>query len=110
MSYLFKNFINDKIVEKHFKERYGKKYKLEMDMQYQFQYKSHTIDVGFTADKKAFWIFKYKNEYYMNIIEDITFKDKYMAIDIYITLTENAINSYKQITGLQKIRRKAKLK
>ena len=107
MGYLFKTYISDEIVEKHFKAKYGKKYKLKIDIQYQFQYKSHKIDIGFTEDRKAFWIFQYKKEYYMNIIEDIEFKDKYQILDVYSTLMENSVDSYKHITGLAKARKDA---
>lgn len=107
MSYLFKEFISEDIVESKFQDKYGKKYKLKMDMQYQFQYKSHKMDIGFTADRKGFWIFKYKEDYYMNIIEDITFTDKYEIIDIYTTLMDNAVNTYKMIVGGAKLRKEA---
>lgn len=110
MSYLFKTYISEDIVEKHFKKKYGKDYKLKMDIQYQFQYKSHKIDIGFTADRKGFWIFKYKDDYYMNIIEDITFTDKYEIIDVYTTLMDNAVSSYKSVVGLAKLRKEAKKK
>lgn len=107
MSYLFKQYISEEIVQGKFQDKYGKDYKLKMDMQYQFQYKSHKIDIGFTRDRKAFWIFKYKEDYYMNIIEDITFKDKYEIIDVYTTLMDNSVDTYKHITGKAKLRKEA---
>lgn len=107
MSYLFNQYISEEIVQTKFQDKYGKGYKLKVDMSYQFKYKSHKIDIGFTADKKAFWIFKYKEDYYMNIIEDITFTDKYEIIDVYTTLMDNAVSTYKAVVGKAKLRRDA---
>lgn len=106
MAFLFKVFISDKIVEGKFQDKYGKDYKLKVDVSYQYQYKSHKVDIGFTKDKKAYWIFKYKGEYYMNILEEIDLGDKYMVIDIYNTMIENAVATLNNITGMQKLKRK----
>lgn len=108
MSFLFKEFISDEVVEKHFQERYGKDYELHIDVQYQFEHRKKKMDIGFTRDAKAFWIFQYKKEYYMNIMDDIELNDKYTVIDIYTTLEENAKKSYDSIVGLQKMRKEAK--
>lgn len=106
MAFLFKVFISDEIVQEKFRDKYGKKYKLKIDVSYQYQYKSHKIDIGFTKDKKAYWIVKYKGDYYMNIIEDVDLGDKYMVVDIYLTLAENAVASLNNLTGMQKLKRK----
>lgn len=101
----FKTYIGDKIVEKHLQDRYGKDYKFQVEMSYQHQYKSCKIDVHFTADAKALWIFKYKEQYFMNIVEDVVLKDKYTVIDLYLNLVQNAEASYNQLTGLAKYKR-----
>lgn len=106
MANIFKVFISDKIVEEKLRDRYGKDYKLEIEMNYQHRYKSTKIDVGFTHDNKAYWILKYKGDFYMNVIEDIELKDKYTVIDIYTTLVENAIDTYNHISGMQREKRK----
>lgn len=105
MGYLFREYISDEIVQEKFRDKYGKKYKLKLDIQYQVQYKSAKIDVGFTQDKKAFWIFKYKDDYYMNIIEELEEKDKYSLIDVYTTLVTNAQDTHNHLTGLAKAKR-----
>lgn len=105
MNALFKTYIADTIVEKHLQERYGKRYKFKVEMSYQYQYKSCKVDIHFTADKKALWIFKYKGEYYMNIVEDVELKDKYTVIDLYLSLVDNAQASYNHLTGLAKYKR-----
>lgn len=110
MAELYKVFIEPKIVEEHMRKKYGKDFVLKIQMQYQYRYKSCKIDIGFTADKKAFWIFKYKGDYYMNIIDEIKLKDKYSVIDIYTTLAENAVESYNFAVGMQKEKRKVKKK
>jgi len=98
----YKVFISDKIVLGKFQDKYGKKYKSEVELEYQHTHGTTKIDVGFTSDKKAFWIFKYKGEYYMNIIEDIVLKDKYTILDVYTTLVENSIDSCKQVIKVNK--------
>lgn len=108
MGYLFRQYISDEIVESKFKDKYGKKYKLKLEIQYQTEFNKTKIDIGFTEDNKAFWIFKYKGDYYMNIMEEIELKDKYTVLDIYTTLVENAIHSYKYQVGLLKMRKEAK--
>lgn len=108
MSFLFKQYISDEIVAEKFKERYGKKYKLKIEIQYQVEHNRNKIDIGFTEDDKAFWIFKYKKDYYMNIIENIDLGDKYTVLDVYTTLVENAVNTYRHLAGLTKLRKKAK--
>lgn len=110
MAQTFKTFISDEIVQEKMRAKYGKKYKLKMDMSYQYQYKSTKIDIGFTADKKAFWIFKWKGDYYMNIIDEITLKDKYRVVDIYVTLAENAVESLNHIVEMEKLKRSYKKK
>ncbi len=107
MGYLFKEYIEEKIVEEKFRDRYGKKYKLKNEMQYQFEFNRIKMDVGFTEDLKAYWIFKYKGDYYMKIMEEIELKDKYSVLDIYTTLMENAVATYKHRAGLLKARKKA---
>jgi len=108
MTQLYKTFISDKVVQEKMRDLYGKKYKLKMEMSYQYKYKSTKVDIGFTADKKAFWILKYKGEYYMNIIDGIELKDKYSVIDLYITLSENAVESFNQLAEMQKLKRSYK--
>lgn len=110
MGYLFKQYVSDEIVEKHFKERYGENYKLEIDIQYQFEFRNKKMDVGFTKDDKAFWIFQYKKDHYMNIMEGIELKDKYTILDIYTTLMQNAVDTYKHLLGLTVMREEAKKK
>jgi len=105
MVQLYKMFIGEDVLEKQFQEKYGKKYKLKIEMEYQYQYKSTKIDIGFTADKKAFWAFRYRKQVYMNILEEIELKDKYTVIDIYTTLAENAVASINHITGMAKAKR-----
>ena len=100
---LYKVYISDKIVESKMRDRYGKDYKLKMEMQYQHVHKRMKIDVGFTADKKAFWIFKYKGEYYMNIVDEVELKDKYTVIDLYCNLVDNACESFDQIKTAEKL-------
>lgn len=107
MSYLFKRYISDEIVESKFQDKYGKKYKLEIEIQYQFEFRNKKMDIGFTKDDKAYWMFKFKGEYYMNIIEDIVLEDKYTVLDVYNNLMENAVNSYRAILGVQKQREEA---
>lgn len=101
----FKTFIADSIVEKHMQDRYGKKYKLKVDMSYQHQYKSCKIDIHFTADKKALWVFKYKGDLYMNIVEKVQLKDKFSIIDLYLNLVQNAEASYNYQVNLAKYKR-----
>mgnify|MGYP001811675190 CR=1 FL=1 len=108
MAFLYKVYIADKIKEEKFKDKYGKKYKLKIDVQYQYRYKSTKIDVAFTADKKAFWMFKYKGDYYMNIIDEIDLGDKYYILDIFMTLIENATETHNFLTGMQKEKKKRK--
>lgn len=105
MAQAYKIFISDDIAQEKMRERYGEKYKLKVAMSYQHKYKSCKIDVVFTKDKKAYWIFKYKGEYYMNIIEDIVYKDRFVVIDIYTTLIENAIDSYNHAVEKSKMER-----
>ena len=100
---LYKTFISDKIVEGKMQDKYGKKYKLKMEMEYQHLHKRTTIDIGFTADKKSFWMFKYKSEYYMNIVDEIDLKDKYTVIDLYSNLVGNACESFDQIKTAEKL-------
>lgn len=106
MGFLFNQYISDEIVQDQFRKKYGKKYKLTLEIQYQFEYNRCKMDIGFTADSKAFWIFKYKGEYYMNIMEDIELKDKYTVLDVYTTLLQNAIDSYRFQAGLIKMKKK----
>ena len=105
MGFLFTQFISDEIVQDQFRKKYGKKYGLKLEMQYQFEYNRTKIDIGFTADAKAFWIFKYKGEYYMNIMEEIEEKDKYTLTDVFTTLLQNAIDSYRFQAGLTKMKK-----
>lgn len=84
MAQIFKTFIADEIAQEKLRDRYGAKYKLKVDMAYQYQHKSCKIDIVFTKDKKAYWIFKYKGDYYMNIIEGLQLKDKYSIIDVFM--------------------------
>jgi len=105
MAQTYKMFIGEDVIQKHFQDKYGKKYKLKLDIEYQYRYKSLKVDIGFTADKKAFWAFRYKKEVYMNIIEDIELKDKYTTIDVYTTLAENAVESYNQMTEMARLKR-----
>ena len=107
MVQLYKIFISDEVLQKKFQSKYGKKYKLKLEMEYQYQHKSCKIDIGFTADKKAFWVFKYKGDIYMNIVEDVELKDKYTVIDLYLNLVENAKESYNSVSGLSKLRKNA---
>ena len=107
MSYLFKRYISDEIVESKFQDRYGKDYKLKIEIQYQFEFRNKKMDIGFTKDGKAFWIFKFKDDYYMNIVEDIVFEDKYTVVDVYNNLMQNAVDSYRAILGIQKQREEA---
>jgi hypothetical protein len=97
MSSIFKVCIADNIVEEKLKQYYGKDYKLDLDIRYQVESAKTKIDIIFTKDNKALWIFKYKKEYYMNVIDGIFLKDKYTVLDVYTTLIENAIASLKAI-------------
>ncbi len=87
---MYKIYTDPKIVEKHMKEKYGKKYKLEIDVEYQSSVGNTKVDIIFTKDAKALWIAKYKGEHYMSIMDKIDLKDKYTVIDIFTTLSENA--------------------
>lgn len=109
MGFLFNQYISDEIVQEQFRKKYGKKYELKMEIQYQFEYNRTKMDVGFTADHKAFWIFKYKGEYFMNIMEEIELKDKYTVLDVYTTLLQNSIDSYRFQAGLTKMKSKVNL-
>lgn len=94
---MYKAYIKDEIVEKHFQKYYGDKYELNIEIQYQGKYKNTPIDIIFTADDKAAWIAKYKGEYFMNVVDNIELKDKYSIIDLYTTLVDNAKDSLKAI-------------
>lgn len=107
MSYLFKRFISDEIVESKFQDKYGKDYKLKIEIQYQFEFRNKKMDIGFTKDDKAYWMFKFKDEYYMNIMDGIVLEDKYTVLDVYNTLMENAVASYRAVLGIQKQREEA---
>ena len=79
------------------REKYGKKYQLDIETCYQMEYGKTKVDIIFTTDNKALWMAMYKGEYYMSIIDEIDLDDKYRAIDIFTTLSENARDTIKQI-------------
>jgi len=90
---MFKAHIAYDIVEKQLKEKYGEKFKLKVKIAYQYQWGQHKIDILFTKDKKALWVFKFKKELYMNIVDEIEYKDKFTAVDLYTTLADNAVET-----------------
>jgi len=92
---MYKFYIKQEIVEEKMQEYYGKDYKLVVEMSYQAKFHNTSIDIIFTKDDKAFWIAKYKGEYYMQVLDDIKLDDKYTVIDIYKNLEENAKDSLK---------------
>lgn len=83
-------------VEKKLQERYGEKFKFKPKMSYQYSYGSTKIDIHFCKDM-AFWIAKYKGEYYMNIVDEVKYKDRFVALDLYTTLAENAVETIKAL-------------
>lgn len=89
------------IVEKKLQEKYGEDYKFKPKMSYQTTFRKIKIDIHFTKDM-AFWIAKYKGEYYMNIVDEVKYKDRFVAIDLYLMLKENAENTFKHLRDWDK--------
>jgi len=93
--------IADKLVEKELQKKYGKDFKFKPKMSYQESYGKTKIDIHFCKDM-AFWIAKYKGEYYMNIIDGVKYKDRFVAIDLYLSLLENAKETFKHLRAWDK--------
>lgn len=94
---MYKYFIKDEIVEEKLQDKYGKDYKLDILIRYQYEWSKIKFDIVFTKDNKALWIGKYKGDHYMNIIEEVTYDDDFTALDLYTTLAENAVNTIKHL-------------
>ena len=84
-------------VEAKLKDKYGEDYELKVKIAYQYKFGNHKIDILFTEDNCALWVFKYKGELYMNIVDEIEYKDEFTAVDLFTTLATNAVDSIKAI-------------
>lgn len=83
-------------------EEITKLFKLEDDIKVSMVYEEligrKTINIGFTNDKRAFWISKYKGKYYGNMTEPYDMgKDYFLNIDIYLTMRQNAKDTLKEL-------------
>jgi hypothetical protein len=88
-------------VEKKLQDKYGEDFKFKPKMSYQCDFGKHKIDIHFCKDM-AFWVTKYKGEFYMNIVDEVKYKDRFVAIDLYLSLVENARETIKHLRGWEK--------
>jgi hypothetical protein len=98
---MFLEMISFEEVEKKLKERYGEDFKFKPKMSYQYEWGKLKFDIHFCKDM-AFWIAKYKGDYYMNIVDEVKYKDRFVALDLYTTLVKNAIETFQHLRDFDK--------